>query len=342
MRNAIKQAPALKPARSVVESLADAMFLPMHGAQIASTNITGITTGYPTIIKFGATILPLTGQTMKIASCTPATYNGYHTVLWAAGGDVAIDLDSSALGAWTSGGAATFTHLRDLTGNNGPFDVSGTTTGIWAAPTAGLTPNAAGGNWVAPFTSSDLLELTGFSDKLLIAFDFTLGAATTGTELIFGINNNAQTGATSKHGTLNVGFSGASQNPGLTFRPQTAADGGGTNTSVQLGAMAATTAHLAWIVDFSGAAPVIRGYKNGTAIASATATMANATGNPSLANLGAGILCGVDSTGAATGKLGSAGSGAVIQNLVFQKSDESIATLVNRIRNLSALKEYRA
>ena len=342
MRNAIKQAPALTPARSVVESLTDAMFLPMHGAQIASTNITGITTGYPTIIKYGSTILPMAGQTMKIASCTPATYNGYHTVLWAAGGGVAIDLDSSALGAWSSGGAGTFVSLRDLTGNNGPFDVSGTTTGIWAAPTAGLTPNPTGGNWVAPFTSNALLELTGYTGKLLIAFDFTLGAITTGTETVLGINLVGQSGTNTKHGGLFVGIYGAGQNPGLVYRPATAADGAGINTTVQTGAMSATTAHLAWIVDFSGAAPVIRGYKNGTAIASATADMTNATGHPSLANLGAGILCGVDGTAAATGKLGSAGSGAVVQNLLIQKSTESIATLVNRIRKLSALKEYRA
>ena len=340
MRNAIKQAPALKPARSVVESLADAMFLPMHGAQIASTNITGITTGYPTIIKFGATILPMAGQTMKIASCTPATYNGYHTVLWAAGGGVAIDLDSSALGAWSTGGFSTFIHLRDLTGNNGPFDVAGTTTGIWAAPTSGLTAHASG-SWVAPFTSNDLLELTGYTGKLLIAFDFTLGAITTGNEFILGINKIDQTGTNSKYGTLTVGINGIGQNPSLYYRPVTAADGGGTTSTVGVGAMAATTAHCAFIADFSGAAPVLRAYKNGTAIGSVTATMTNATGQPSLANLGAGILCGVDGTGAVSGKLGSAGSGAVIQNLVIQKSDESIATLVNRIRNLSKLKEYR-
>lgn len=337
----VKLAPALTPARSLIESLTDAMFLPMHGAQIASTNVTGITTGYPTIIKFGSTILPHTGQVMKLASVTPTAYNGYHNVLWAAGGDVAIDLDSSALGAWTSGGAATFTHLRDLTGNNGPFDVSGTTTGIWAAPTSGLTAHTSG-SWIAPFTSNDLLELTGYTGKLLIAFDFTLGAATTGSEFILGINTNAMTGTASRHGTLNIALSGASQNPGLTFRPQTANDGEGTNTTVQTGAMAATTAHLAWIVDFSGAAPVIRSYKNGTAVAAVTANMTNATGNPSLANLGAGILCGVDSTGAATSKLGSAGSGAVIQNLLIQKSTDAISTLVNRIRKLSSLKEYRA
>lgn len=339
MRNQVNKV-SLSPAKSVITSLTDAMFLPLHGAQIASTNVTGITTGYPTIIKFGATILPLAGQVMKLASVTPTDYNGYHNVLWAAGGSVAIDFDSSALGAWSSGGAATFTHLRDLTGNNGPFDVSGTTTGIWAAPTSGLTAHTAG-SWVAPFTSNALLELSGFTGKLLIAFDFTLGAATTGSEWVLAINSNTSTGSNSKFGTLNVGLVGATQNPGLVFRPETAADGGGTNTTVQLGAMAATTAHLAWIVDFSAASPVIRGYKNGTAVASATATMTNAIGNPSLAKLGAGILCGIDSTGVATGKLGSAGSGAVIQNLLVQKSTESIATLVNRIRNLSGLKEYR-
>jgi hypothetical protein len=106
--------------------------------------------------------------------------------------------------------------------------------------------------------------------------------------------------------------------------------------------MAGSTKHLAWIVDFSGAEPVISGYSNGISIASGTANMTNATGNPSMANGGRGILCGVDSTGLASGKVGSASATPPrIQNMLWQKTDESIGTLVNRIRNLANLKEYR-
>lgn len=338
----VKLAPALTPARSVIESLTDAMFLPMHGGQVATISVSNVTTGYPTILTLASPCAALAGQAIKLVNTVPTDYAGFHKILWVGGATVAIDLDSSALGPVTTLGYASFTHLIDATGNTGPHDIAGTLTNIWDNPTLGLTA-AATGSWVAPITSSTLLELAGYADKLLVAFDVSVTAKATASELVLGVNRIDATGTNSKYGTLSVGCYGTNNRYGIFYRPETAADGGGTNSQAQIAASHDSgETHVAFIADFSGAAPVLRSYQNGVAVAAVTATMTNAIGHPSLANLGAGILCGLDATAAVTNKFGSGGSGGKIQNLLVQKSNESIATLVSRIRNLANLKEYRA
>lgn len=332
---------SITPALSEIVALPNTLFLPLHGRHITQQNVNAVTQGYPTLFTLG-TNTSITGQTLKVASANPSTYNGYYKVLWASGSTVAVDFDSTALAAYVGSGVSTFNHVSDATGVNGPYDISGTITNIFSNPTDGITADASG-TWIAPSTTDSIFELSGYTGKLLIAFDLNMAVLTSGSEFYLGINKVDATGTNSKYGTLTVGIYGGGQNPSLIYRPATAADGGGTNTTCATLAMAGTTKHCAWIVDFSEAAPVIRSYHDGVAKASATAVMTNATGHPSLVNGGRGILCGVDGSGLVSGKVGSASATPPrIQNLIWQKSDESISTLVNRIRALAALKEYRA
>lgn len=166
-------------------------------------------------------------------------------------------------------GTGTDYTVRDAFGTLPDKTVQGTTTNIWTDSKNGLV--FSGDNHIE-YTADEasILNLAGFSGKLLIALD--LAPITNGTpssaEYLFCFGRFLNTGASSANGTI-YGAYPTSRTPQLKYRNKGASDssalteqnfvggaygGDGTNP---------VRTHLAWLMDFDSAAPTVTRYVNG-------------------------------------------------------------------------------
>ena len=174
MRN-VSNRLAVIPKSSVYSLVTDTMMhFPLKGGGAASVILAGsnaITRGSPTKITLASTPspLPMPGGYIKLASITPTSYNGYHKVLAAAGADVWIDLDSSSLADWVSGGAMTFNVIYDRFGREPQQGIAGTITGVWANQADGLTSHSAGTYASRIASPASAWDLSGFAGLLVLS-----------------------------------------------------------------------------------------------------------------------------------------------------------------------------
>jgi len=349
MRN-VSNRLAVIPKSSVYSLVTDTMMhFPLKGGGAASVNLAGsnaITRGSPTKITLASTPspLPMPGGYIKLASITPTSYNGYHKVLAAAGADVWIDLDSSSLADWVSGGAMTFNVIYDRFGREPQQDIAGTITGVWANQADGLTSHSAGTYASRIASPASAWDLSGFAGLLVIATKIKIGAAPTEDEYIFSIGRTSPTGSYSGSGCLSLRIASGGTQVILTYRPRTVSGSdsggaaGGTNTLVYSTALGTTAArNLVWLLDFRTAGAVtIYGYLDGVLKVSSSATMTNAIDNVGTTN---GLVFGANINGSLTPAeyLGSAGtpSQARIKDLWWWKTSKSMVTVQRAIAKWS-------
>ena len=349
MRNTTNKV-AIQPLSKVYSLVTDVMMhFPLKGGGAASINLAGalaITRGNPTKVTLGSTPspLPMPGTYIKLSSITPTAYNGYHKVLAASGADVWLDLDSSSLADWSSGGAMTFNVIYDRFGREPQQDISGTITGIWGNQADGLTSHSAGTYAARIAAPNSAWDLTGFAGILVIAAKVKVGAAPTADEYIFSIGRTSPTGGYSGSGCLTLRIASGGTQAVLTYRPRTVAGsdsggaGGGTNTLVYSTSLGTTaTRNMVWMLDFRTAnAVTIYGYLDGVLKVSASATMTNAIDHPGITN---GVVFGASLNGSLTPAeyLGSAGtpSQTRIKDLWWWKTSKSMVAVQRAISKWS-------
>lgn len=346
MSKAVKVAPALSPLSAIYSSITDALVhIPFHGGGAGAINLAAtqpITQGSTTKITLGSTPspLPMAGTYVKIASVTPAAYNGYHKVLDASGANVWLDLDSGAFDPWTSGGAMSFNVLYDRAGNLPAQDVRGLVTGIWANPADGLTTDS-GGSYTSAIPSADLsaFDLDGFAGFVVLSVDVLAPATPSAEEFIFSIGRSSATGPYSGSGHLSMKLQVGQAV--LSFRPRTVAGndadgaGGGSNVSLystMLGTTAPRT--VTFLLDLRDTANVpIYAYLDGVLKASASANLTNMLDWPGITN-GAAIGGNLGLTLTPSNLLGAATptpSQARVQNLLWWKTTKSLADVQKAI-----------
>ena len=349
MRN-VSNRLAVIPKSSVYSLVTDTMMhFPLKGGGAASVNLAGssaITRGNPTKITLGSTPspLPMPGTYVKIAGATPSAYNGYWLVLQSSGADVYVDLDSSTLADWSSGGAMTFNVLYDRFGREPQQDISGTITGIWANQGDGLTSHSAG-TYASRITApNSAWDLTGYAGILVIGVKAKIGASPSADEYLFSIGRTSSSGAYSGAGGLSLRIASGGSQIALTYRPRTVAGsdsggaGGGTNTLVYSNALGTSaTRNVVFLLDFRTAGAVtIYAYMDGVLKASGSATMTNAIDHPGVTN---GMAFGANLNGSLTPAeyLGAAGtpSQARIKDLWWWKTSKSMVTVQRAIARWS-------
>src|SRR5574340_840057 len=253
MRNNVKVAPALSPLSAIYSAITDTLIhIPFHGGGGAAINFAAslaVVKGYPTKVTLGSTPspAPLCGSKVKVSGVTPTGYNGYWKVVYSNGADVYLDLDSSALGDWASGGTMSFNVLYERLGNLAAQDLSGTVTGLWADQTNGMVAHSAGTYTARIPTGISAFDLSAFSGFLVIGAKIKISSATPSSEeFLFSIGRSSQTGAYSGSGTIAMSISTGGQLQ-LYFRPRTVAGsdsggaGGGTNSFTHSTALGTTT-----------------------------------------------------------------------------------------------------
>ena len=343
MRNAIKQAPALKPISSIASRITDTLVhMPLHGGGTATINVSAVSLGNPTRITLGAAFTGIVGQTVKLASLGGVTQlNGYAKVIGLAPANgVVVDVDSSAFAAYTSGGTMAFNVIADSMGNLAPQDIQGTVTGIWANPANGITAHTGGTNTNRITTGLDAFDLSAFSGYLVLAFDLVIAATPSAKEIVFALGCSSTPGTNSGAGCIQA----AIETSGIvtcTFRPKTAADGGGTNSFISSPAIGnATKRSIALVVDMTGGG-VMHIFMDGVVRTSVSLTLTNSIGNPSIAaGVAIGALIHTDLN--LFYKLGSAAvtpSQAKIANLLWWKSTKGFATTMEAVKRYASTSE---
>lgn len=332
----------IKPLSNVYDAVTDSMIhLPLKGGGAASVNLAGslaITRGNPTKITLGSTPspLPMPGTMVKLSSVTPTDYNGYHKVIAASGADVWIDLDSSSLADWTSGGAMTFNVIYDRFGALTPQDIQGTITGIWANQADGLTSHSAGTYTSRIATPPAAFDLSGFAGFLVVGAKIKVAAAPTADEYLFSIGRTSATGSYSGSGCLTARIASGGSQVVLTFRPRTVAGSdsggaaGGTNTLIYSTALGTTaTRNVVFLLDLrSTSAATCYAYLDGVLKAATSLTLTNLIDWPGITN---GMVIGASLNGSLTTAeyLGAAGtpSQARVKDLLWWKTTKSMVTV---------------
>lgn len=334
----VKIAPALKPRSSIASRITDDLvFLPLHGGgNAAALNLAAsgaITRGGTTKLTLASTPspLPMVGTTIKLNSVTPSTYNGYHKVLDASGANVWIDLDSSALADWTSGGNVTFNVIYDKMGNMASQDVQGTLTNLWANQALGITADAAGTFTNRITTGIDDFDLSGFRGYLVLGANIQIAANPSAVEFIFSLGVNDASGANTQTGAIcmTIESTGIVQ---FTTRP--AYSGSNANTFTATSALSVgVTANVFAILDFTNmpTSATIHLFKDGVLKESEAVTVTGATDCPSNAT-GIAIGCKISTALALQSKLGASGSGAKVDKLLWWKSTKDFATTIEAVR----------
>jgi len=347
MRNSSKI--ALTPAATIYSNATDTLVhIPFHGGGAAALNLAGsnaITRGYPTKITLGSTPspLPTPGTFVKLNSVTPSAYNGYHKVLMASAADVWLDLDSSAMVDWTSGGNMSFNVIYDRFGNLLPQDIAGTITGLWANKVDGMTAHGSGSNTaLIGAANASAFDLTGFRGILVVGFrQYKSAVPAAGDEYIFSLGRKVNTGAYSASGTVALLLPSGSNQAQLYFRPRTSADGGGTQTGpVQSSSMGTTAKRRAcWLLDLrSTSSAAIYAYLDGVIFNSASIDLTNLVDWPSAVN---GVAFGANITAAlALDQLyGAQATGARISDFWWWKSSKSMVQVQRAIIKWSQMGE---
>src|SRR5574340_1034038 len=211
MRNNVKVAPALSPLSAIYSAITDTLIhIPFHGGGGAAINFAAslaVVKGYPTKVTLGSTPspAPLCGSKVKVSGVTPTGYNGYWKVVYSNGADVYLDLDSSALGDWASGGTMSFNVLYERLGNLAAQDLSGTVTGLWADQTNGMVAHSAGTYTARIPTGISAFYLSAFSGFLVIGAKIKISSDTPSSEKFqFSIDRQSQTGAYSGSGMISA------------------------------------------------------------------------------------------------------------------------------------------
>jgi len=348
MRNSIKAVPALSPLSAIYSDVTDTLVhIPMHGGGAAAINLaaaSAIVQGYPTKIVLASTPspLPMPGTYVKLNSVTPTTYNGYHKVIAASGVNVWIDLDSSALAAWSSGGNMSFNVIYDRLGNLAQQDISGTITGLWENQTFGLTSHSAG-SYTARIAeaNAEAFRLDGFAGFLVIGCKVNMPANPSADEFVFSIGRTSATGGYAGSGGLSLRLS-TTTTPQviLTFRPRTVVGsdsggaGGGTNTLVYSSDLGnAAIRNVVFLLDLrSTSAATCYCFLDGVQKAAGALTLTNMLDWPGITN---GVVFGASLNGSLTPAeyLGAAvtPSQARVSDFVFWKTTKSLTTVQRAI-----------
>ena len=338
MRNATKQAPALKPRSSVAERITDTLVhIPMHGGGSAAIAVQGVTRGNTTTIKLASAYTGIVGQTIKLESLgTITALNGYAKVIDLAPSDsVVIDVDSSTFPAWTAGGSMLFNVISDRMGNLAPQNILGTVTGIWDNKENGLTTHSAGTNTGLITTGLDAFNLAGFAGHLVLAFEIYMVAIPSDREQLFSLGVQTGAGTNTAAGTIGVAIetSGVVQ---TTFRPAAVSDGGASNTYFNTGGIGtATKKRIAFVFDLASSptSAMVHTFIDGVLRSSTTLTMTGAIGSPAN-TVGLAIGAEISPSLSLTNKLGSSttSSQARIANLLWWKSSKGFADTVEAVR----------
>lgn len=335
---------ALKPLSAVAAAITDTLvFMPMHGGGTATIGVTGVSRGNPTTVSLASPYTGVVGQKIKLLSLGGMTaLNGYQKVIGTVTNGVVIDVDTSdvtAYPAWTSGGSISTMVLSDIKSTLSPQDIQGTTTGVWANPSDGLTSHLAGTN-TPKLAGADLtpFDLTGYSGIAVLAFDIYINAAPGSRETIFGMGVIGN-GGNSKTGTLSASIGSGGTAIELVVRPATAVDATGANTfaySASIGA--AAYGHVAFVFDFTNpASAIVHSFTNGLLTTSTAISLTAKTDWPSSSN-GVVIGAGLDAALAIATKLGAGTttqSGARIQNLLWWKSSKSMTQTIRAVNRLA-------
>lgn len=346
MRNNVKVAPALKPLSAIYSAITDQLIhVPFHGGGAAAINFAAaqaVVPGHPTKVTLASapSPAPLPGSKVKIAGATPSAYNGYQKVLYSNGADVYLDLDSSAFGAWSSGGAMSFNVIYDRMGNMPEQDLSGTVTGLWADQTSGLTAHSAG-TYTARMTAGiGDFDLSGFAGFLVVAMKLKIGANPSTEEFLFSMGRSSASGAYAGSGTIALSISTGGQMT-LYFRPRTVAGadaggaGGGTNSFTFSSALGTgTQRNVVFLLDLrSTSSATCYAYLDGVFKAATALTLTNMLDWPGNTN---GVVFGAQLNGSLVpaAYLGAATptpSGAVVEDFLWWKTTKNLATVQRAI-----------
>lgn len=347
MRNNVKVAPALSPLSAIYSAITDTLIhMPFHGGGAATINFAAalaVVKGYPTKVTLGSapSPAPLCGSKVKVSGATPTGYNGYWKVLYSNGADVYLDLDSSALGDWASGGAMSFNVIYDRLGNLAEQDLSGTVTGLWADQTNGMVAHSAG-TYTARITSGiSAFDLSAFSGFLVVGAKLKISSATPSSEeFLFSMGRISATGAYSGSGTIALSISTSGQLT-LYFRPRTVAGadaggaGGGTNSFAFSSALGTTAQrNVVFLLDLrSTSSATCYAYLDGVLKAATALTLTNMLDWPGNTN---GIVFGANLNGSLVpaAYLGAAtptASGAVVEDFLWWKTTKSLTTVQRAI-----------
>lgn len=338
MSKAVKVAPALKPRSSISSRVTDEMvFLPLHGGgNAAALNLAAagpITRGITTKLALASvpSLIPMVGTQLKLNSVTPSAYNGYHNVIDAGGANVWIDLDSSGLADWASGGNVTFNVIHDKMGNMASQDVQGVLTNLWANQALGITADAAGTFTNRITAGIEAFDLTGFRGYLVLGANVQIAANPSATEFIFSLGANDASGTNTPTGAIcmTIESTGIVQ---FTTRP--AYSGANANTFISSGALSAgVQANVFAVVDCTNmpASGTIHVFNDGVLRESKAITITGATDCPSNAT-GVAIGCKISTALALQSKLGANGSGAKVDKLLWWKSTKDFATTIEAAR----------
>lgn len=348
MRNSTNRT-GIKPISALyADTVAKAIHIPMHGGGSATAiNLAAslaITRGTITKITLGSTPspLPMAGTQIKLASVVPADYNGYHTVVAASGADVWIDLDSSALADWTSGGAMSFGVLYDRFGNLASKDIQGTQTGIWANQADGLTAHSAG-SYSPRIVAADAapFDLTGYRGILMVGAKLRVTGTPTVDEFVFSVGRSSKQATYSASGHIGVRLGGGGNQAALSFRPAGADnDDVDTNTFAYTGNLGTSAQRrVAWLLDLRDTSTAyIYAYLDGVLKSGGTITLTGMTDWPSVAN---GAIIGADLNGslAAANLLGASASGARVSDLVWLPLNKSMSSMQRLVERWSRIGE---
>lgn len=341
-----KNRAALKPLSGVLDAIPatdTVVFMPLHGGGTAAIAVSGVSRGNPTTVSLASAYTGIVGQSVKLASLGGITaLNGYAKVIGTITNGIVIDIDSSAMPAWTSGGTITPLVVADVMGSITPQDVLGTATGIWANPSDGLTSHLAG-TWCDKLAGSNLtpFDLTGFSGIAVLAFDVYIGAAPGSRETIFGMGVIGNAG-NSKTGTISASIGASGTAIETIFRPATAVDAAGANTFTYSSSLGVGgRAHVAFIFDLTNpSAATAHSMTNGVLIGSSSLTLTGRTDWPSSSN-GVAIGAGLDSALAIATKFGAGTttqSGGRVQNLLWWKTTKTLTQTIRAVSRLAKSK----
>lgn len=304
----------------------------MHQADSTARNFAGsnpVAKGNPTVVTLGSTPTLMAGSFVTVGGVVGMTQlNGSWRCLWVRGNAVALDVDSGAFAAYTSGGTVTPTILYDEFGVVPALPIQGTVTGVFGNPVFGLTSHSAGSYSLRVAEGLSAFDLSGHSGMVLLSVDAWKSANPSAKEHIISVGRILPSGANTAAGTVTLVLSTDGQLE-FTVRPASASDGAASNSLSYSGALTnSVRTKVALLLDCSNpTAPEAHVIRDGVLTRSAAVNMASATGLP---NVAAGMCIGaqIGSTFTLSGFLGASGSGARVENLLWWKTSKSFTAVL--------------
>lgn len=287
----------------------------------SNVGVTSVTRGSPTIIGAASTSTLRARQWVKIVNIGGATgVNGIRKILWTTATEIAVDYDSSAESAYTSGGSVNPTCIADTFGNMDGLEMSSAASVLWST-TGQLNFDATNGTSLANIqTNTGHCDIAASDEIFIVAVRASIAANPTGQEetiLTYGVNTASQ--VNSKYGTIKVSVntSGGMQ---TSIRRAGSEDNSVTsNQSISCsgGALSATKETFMWALIPSLGASIW--YRNGS-LQNADAITLNGSGWPSAESIGWIIGAQIVTPGnIGTIICGKGGSTIAIDRLLFGK-----------------------